>query len=62
MLQTLLTLALCTAAGLLLYRKHVPAGMLIGAAAASAVLTAGFQMEGVQIGRASCRERVYTPV
>ena len=47
MLQTLLTLALCTAAGLLLYRKHVPAGMLIGAAAASAVLTAGFQMEGV---------------
>lgn len=47
MLQTLLTLALCTASGLLLYRKHVPAGMLIGAAAASAVLTAGFQMEGV---------------
>lgn len=47
MLRTLLTLALCTAAGLLLYRKHVPAGMLIGAAAASAVLAAGFQMEGV---------------
>lgn len=47
MLETLFTLALCAAAGLFLYRKHVPAGMLIGAAAASAVLTAGFQMGGV---------------
>ncbi len=47
MIQTLLTLALCAAAGLLLYRKHVPAGMLIGAAVASAILTAGFQFGGV---------------
>lgn len=47
MLQTLFTLALCTAAGLLLYRKHVPAGMLIGAAAASAALCAGFHLAGV---------------
>ena len=47
MFQTALTLALCAAVGLLLYRKRVPAGMLIGAAAASAVLTAGFHFGGV---------------
>lgn len=47
MLHTLLTLAACAAAGLLLYRKHVPAGMLIGAVIASAVLTAGFHLGGV---------------
>ena len=42
MIQTVLTLALSAAVGYLLYRKHVPAGMLIGAVIASAVLTAGF--------------------
>lgn len=47
MLQTVLTLALCAAAGFLLYRRHVPAGMLIGAVAASAVLTAGLGLGGV---------------
>ena len=47
MFQTALTLALCAAVGLLLYRKRVPAGMLIGAAAASAVLAAGFHFGGV---------------
>lgn len=47
MAETLFTLTLCAAAGLLLYRKHVPAGMLIGAAMASAVLTAGFRLGGV---------------
>lgn len=47
MFQTVLTLALCTAAGFLLYRKRVPAGMLIGAVAASAVLAAGFHFGGV---------------
>ncbi|MCI9577455.1 MAG: AbrB family transcriptional regulator [Oscillibacter sp.] len=50
MVQTALTLALCTAAGLLFYRKRIPAGMLIGAVAASAVLTAGFQMGTVPSG------------
>ena len=40
MIQTALTLTLSTAVGYLLYRKHVPAGMLIGAVIASAVLTA----------------------
>lgn len=47
MAETLFTLALCAAAGLLLYRKHVPAGMLIGAVIASAALTAGFHFGGV---------------
>lgn len=47
MLETLFTLALCAAAGLLLYRKRVPAGMLIGAVITSAVLTAGFSFGGV---------------
>ncbi|MDY5611855.1 AbrB family transcriptional regulator [Dysosmobacter sp.] len=42
MIQTTLTLALSAAVGYLLYRKHVPAGMLIGAVIASAVLTAAF--------------------
>lgn len=42
MLQTVLTLALSAAVGYILYRKHVPAGMLIGAVIASAVLTAVF--------------------
>lgn len=42
MIQTALTLALSTAVGYLLYRKHIPAGMLIGAVIASAVLTVGF--------------------
>ena len=44
MLQTVLTMTLCAAVGLLFYRKRIPAGMLIGAVVASAVLTAGFQM------------------
>ena len=42
MLQTVLTLALSAAVGYVLYRKHIPAGMLIGAVIASAVLTAVF--------------------
>lgn len=42
MLQTVLTLALSAAVGYVLYRKHIPAGMLIGAVIASAVLTAMF--------------------
>ena len=42
MMQTVLTLALSAAVGYLLYRKHVPAGMLIGAVIASAVLAAVF--------------------
>lgn len=46
-MQMILTLTLCTAAGLLLYRRRVPAGMLIGAALASAVLSAGFHLEGI---------------
>ena len=46
-MQTILTLTLCAAAGLLLYRRRVPAGMLIGAALASAVLSAGLHLEGV---------------
>lgn len=44
MLQTCLTLAVSAAVGYLLYRKHVPAGMLIGAVIASAVLTAVFHV------------------
>ncbi len=47
MLQTVLTLALCTAVGFLFYRRRVPAGMLIGAVAASAALAAGFPSSGV---------------
>ena len=42
MIQTILALALSAAAGYVLYRKRVPAGMLIGAVIASAVLTAVF--------------------
>ena len=42
MMQTVLTLALSAAVGYLLYRKRVPAGMLIGAVIAAAVLTAVF--------------------
>ena len=42
MIQTILTLALSAAVGYVLYRKRVPAGMLIGAVIASAVLTAVF--------------------
>lgn len=42
MIQTALTLALCAMAGYLFHRRHVPAGMLIGAVLASAVLTVGF--------------------
>lgn len=42
MIQAALTLALSAAVGYVLYRKHVPAGMLIGAVIASAVLSAGF--------------------
>lgn len=47
LLHTLLTLAACAATGLLLYRKRVPAGMLIGAVIASAALTAGLRLGGV---------------
>ena len=42
MIQTILTLTLSAAVGYFLYRKHIPAGMLIGAVIASAVLTAVF--------------------
>ena len=44
MIQTILTLALCAVVGGLLHRRHVPAGMLIGAVLASAVLTIGFDI------------------
>lgn len=43
-LRTILTLLLSAAVGYLFYRRHVPAGMLIGAVVASAVLTAVFQV------------------
>lgn len=43
MIQIALTLALSAAVGYALYRRHVPAGMLIGAVIASAVLSAVFQ-------------------
>jgi len=43
MIQIVLTLALSAALGYALYRGHVPAGMLIGAVIASAVLTAVFR-------------------
>ena len=43
MIQTVLTLALSAAVGYFLYRKRVPAGMLIGAVITSAVLTAVFR-------------------
>ena len=42
MIQTILPLVLSAAAGYVLYRKRVPAGMLIGAVIAAAVLTAVF--------------------
>lgn len=44
MIQTILTLALCAVVGGLLHRRHVPAGMLIGAVLTSAVLTIGFDI------------------
>lgn len=46
-METALTLALCTVVGYGFYRRRIPAGMLIGAVAASVVLTAGFQFGGV---------------
>lgn len=44
MTHVLLTLAVSAAAGLFLQRRHIPAGMLIGAIAASAVLSAVFRV------------------
>lgn len=44
MAQAVLTLALSAALGYVLYRRHIPAGMLIGAVIASAVLTAVFRV------------------
>ena len=43
MLQAVLTLALSTGVGYVFYRKRIPAGMLIGAVIAAALLTAVFQ-------------------
>ena len=43
-LKTVLTLTISVAVGYLFHRKRVPAGMLIGAVVASAVLTAVFQI------------------
>lgn len=43
MLQAVLTLALSAGVGYVFYRKRIPAGMLIGAVIAAAVLTAVFQ-------------------
>ena len=44
MIQAALTLALSAAVGYILYRRHVPAGMMIGAVIASAVLVAVFHV------------------
>ncbi|MEG1657590.1 MAG: AbrB family transcriptional regulator [Oscillibacter sp.] len=43
-LQAALTLGISAAVGYFFYRRHVPAGMLIGAVLAAAVLTAGFHV------------------
>lgn len=46
-MEMVLTLSLSAALGYLLYRKHIPAGMLIGAVLASAILSVGFQVSSV---------------
>ena len=47
MLQFALTLLLCTGVGYLFHRRHVPAGMLIGAVLASALVTSVSHTGGV---------------
>ena len=54
MIQTILALALSAAAGYVLYRKRVPAGMLIGAVIAAAVLTAVFHAGTSQARQKKC--------